>query len=128
MNNDVKKAIAQLKKNNAVENVNDAVEKKAGRPVDPNSINQQLKAAREALKEAGIEVKRGRPVDESSERQQRLRELELRKQANGGVVQRGRPVDENSERQKKLNEQLAKLQARLANAGVAAAATPESKD
>jgi predicted outer membrane protein len=123
MNNDVKKAIAQLKK------VNDAVEKKAaGRPVDPTSINQQLKAAREALKEAGIEVKRGRPVDESSERQQRLRELELRKQANGGVVQRGRPVDENSERQKKLNEQLAKLQARLASAGVAAAATPESED
>jgi len=122
MNNDVKKAIAQLKKTNA------AVEKKAGRPVDPNSINQQLKAAREALKEAGIEVKRGRPVDESSERQKRLRELELRKQANGGVVQRGRPVNENSERQKKLNEQLAKLQARLANAGVTQAATPKSED
>lgn len=100
MNNEVKKAIAQLKKNN----VNDAVEKKAGRPVDPNSINQQLKAAREALKAAGIEVKRGRPIDE------------------------------NSDRQKRLREQLAKLQARLVDAGISQvatptqAATPESED
>lgn len=125
MNNGVKKAVAKMKIQAATTETSD---KKLGRPVDPNSINQQLKAAREALKAAGIEVKRGRPVDVNSERQQRLRELELRKQANGGVVQRGRPVDENSERQKKLKEQLTKLQARLTSAGAAVTATPESED
>ena len=84
------------------------VEKKLGRPVNPNSARQAKLAAKAEMKENGIQIKRGRPVVEGSKNQMKLeRRNEL---ASMGLLtgKRGRPTNPNSARQKRVAELEAK--------------------
>ena len=97
------KKVKENKAEQVVEVKNNEV--KLGRPVNPNSMRQQILKEREEKKANGV-FRLGRPVQEGSKRQMRLQELA--EKAAKGELKRGRPVKEGSKRQMRLAELAAK--------------------